>query len=34
MQAGEIVKTGDMQLVDQLEASGYRDIMEPSPVSA
>jgi hypothetical protein len=27
---GEIVKTGDMTLVDQLEASGY-SVLEPSP---
>jgi Fe-S cluster assembly ATP-binding protein len=32
MQSGEIIKTGDMQLVDQLEASGYADIMSPSPL--
>eukprot|EP00195_Chlamydomonas_chlamydogama_P011554 CAMPEP_0202907032 /NCGR_PEP_ID=MMETSP1392-20130828/41029_1 /ASSEMBLY_ACC=CAM_ASM_000868 /TAXON_ID=225041 /ORGANISM="Chlamydomonas chlamydogama, Strain SAG 11-48b" /LENGTH=289 /DNA_ID=CAMNT_0049595763 /DNA_START=119 /DNA_END=988 /DNA_ORIENTATION=- len=31
MQAGEIIKTGDMSLVDQLEASGY-SILEPAAV--
>lgn len=29
MQSGEIIKTGDMSLVDQLEASGYA-ILEPA----
>ena len=29
MQSGQIVKTGDMSLVDQLEASGYA-ILEPA----
>ncbi len=27
MQSGEIIKTGDMGLVDQLEASGYKDVL-------
>lgn len=27
MQSGEIIKTGGMELVDQLEAGGYKDIM-------
>ncbi|KAL6759408.1 iron-sulfur cluster assembly protein [Haematococcus lacustris] len=31
MQSGQIVKTGDIKLVDQLEAGGYKDVMEPSP---
>lgn len=32
MQAGEIVKTGDMSLVDQLEASGYSTLQQPAAV--
>jgi Fe-S cluster assembly ATP-binding protein len=28
MASGEIVKTGDMALVDQLEAGGYKDVLE------
>lgn len=35
MQAGEIIKTGDMSLVDQLESLGYAslDSLDPQPVS-
>mmetsp|Transcript_12216 Transcript_12216/g.29768 ORF Transcript_12216/g.29768 Transcript_12216/m.29768 type:complete len:290 (-) Transcript_12216:587-1456(-) len=33
MQGGEIVKTGDIKLVDALEAEGYA-LLEPSPVRA
>lgn len=32
MQAGEIIKTGDMSLVDQLEASGYSTLQQPAAV--
>mmetsp|Transcript_1019 Transcript_1019/g.1650 ORF Transcript_1019/g.1650 Transcript_1019/m.1650 type:complete len:286 (-) Transcript_1019:1070-1927(-) len=32
MQSGEIIKTGDIKLVDQLEASGYKDVLEAMPL--
>lgn len=32
MQSGEIIKTGDMSLVDQLEASGYSTLQQPAAV--
>jgi Fe-S cluster assembly ATP-binding protein len=33
MQAGEIVKTGDMSLVDQLESLGYASLDQPQPAT-